>query len=484
LFTFSRDATKKARASVANKTNNTETRAITNTNQPFFSALFLRFYSAESKFRLVREMEQQPFFRDLSGGRTSEIGIPTHDVAEASRVAAQEQMQRESALYGRPRLPKPELPPIKAPILSEDFRERIAQLDEEIYERGLTVDKELLLSLGKERFEQLLAADRKISRSTLGSNVDVTQFSSVQAALHAYEASSVPRRTTREQVAGAGKERDAVRLIKNFDDLWKFTGERREVINDIFTCRDLFENVCFAQSMLEQLSKDGKLRSRFFCGSSNKRKIELFDAWQSVLRGSLMSVKLVQPLFSLMSWLSEEKAEPPSAIDLAREFNNVRSPSKEQMQLAQALLDGFVLDYDGWALWQFVGRRTRTVQEQARLSAFRTQLARRYLRVSDFHAEMRAAFFKDVGFGAESHHEFDALRHRMFLGRTIERLADTASAVIALAIKETHSSPVARFQDSLLIEGKPPKQRAQISAQLAAAFPRSAFELEFADVQS
>jgi hypothetical protein len=30
---------KKARASVANKTNNTETRAITNTDQSFFSAL-------------------------------------------------------------------------------------------------------------------------------------------------------------------------------------------------------------------------------------------------------------------------------------------------------------------------------------------------------------------------------------------------------------------------------------------------------------
>jgi hypothetical protein len=122
--------------------------------------------------------------------------------------------------------------------------------------------------------------------------------------------------------------------------------------------------------------------------------------------------------------------------------------------------------------------------DQARLSAFRTQLARRYLRVSDFHAQVRAAFFKDVGFGAESHHEFDSVRHRVFLERTIEKLLDTAAAVLACALKETHSVLVSRFQGEVLVEGKVAKQRAQISARLAAAFPRSAFELEFAELQS
>ena len=42
--------------------------------------------------------------------------------------------------------------------------------------------------------------------------------------------------------------------------------ERQEVIDDIYTFRDLFESLLFGQSMLEGLAKDGRLRSHFFTG--------------------------------------------------------------------------------------------------------------------------------------------------------------------------------------------------------------------------
>jgi hypothetical protein len=427
--------------------------------------------------------DQQPFFRDLSGAASSELGIPAHDVGEASRIATAEEMDRIRAL-GRPRLPKPELPPIKAPILSEDFTERIAQLDEEIYERGLTVDKELLVSLGKERFEQLLAADRKIPRSTLGSNVDVTQFSSVQSALHAFEASSVPRRTTREQVAASGKERDQVRRIASFDDLWKFTSERREVIDDIFACRDLFESLVFAQSMLERLSKDGRLRSRFFCGGKGRR-VELLRDWFSVLQGSLVSVTLKQPRWHLMSWLANEKSPSPSLLDLARDFFSVRTASKAQLQIAEAVVDGFLRDLHEWLLWDFVGRRTRQSIDVERLASWRRDLRKRFRAISNFHDEVRATFFKDVGYGLESHREFDGAKHRLFFERTIGRLLATAGGVMAVATKETcNGALIARFEDSLLIEGEPPKQRAALSAELAKVFIGANFQIEFEGAKS
>ena len=99
---------------------------------------------------------------------------------------------------------------------------------------------------------------------------------------------------------------------------------------------------------------------------------------------------------------------------LAGDFFNVRSPSKAQVQLAQAVIDGFLLGYDGWVLWEYFGRRTRTMMDESRLSGWRTELARRYLHVTDLHAEIRAAFYRDVGFGYDAHREFEADWYRRF----------------------------------------------------------------------
>jgi hypothetical protein len=123
------------------------------------------------------------------------------------------------------------------------------------------------------------------------------------------------------------------------------------------------------------------------------------------------------------------------------------------------------------------------VQDQGRLSAWRAQLARRYLAITDFHACLRAAFFKDVGYGFESHRELDAKAYRAFLDQLTQSLLDQAAAVCALAIEASFSgSVIARFQRQFLCEGKP-EQRAEIAAHLAAAFPGSNCQLEISEVQ-
>jgi hypothetical protein len=416
--------------------------------------------------------EAEPYFHSLAPPKPK-----LHDEAAASREASREEMAYLRAL-GRPRVAQPELPHIKASVLPKDFPEGVRALDEEIYSRGIAIDTDKLVELGKKRFAELLAADRKVPRSTIGAGIDTTRFSSVQTALNAFEASSVPKRKTSEVLSGLGKERDAVRKITGFDDLWKVTHERQEVITDIYAFRDLFASLVFGQSMLEKLSSDGRVRSRFFC-CGKRRKVELFKQWVGVLQGSLTSVTLVQPLWHVVSWLSEEKTKPLSPIDLARDFFNLRSPSKEHVQLADAVLEGFLLDYTGWPLWEFVGRRTRTLPEVERLSVWRTALAQRYLGITSFQAEVRAAFFKDVGYSYDSHREFESAGHRYFVERTIQKLLAQLAAVLALATEASFpGTVVARFQGQVLCEGKP-KQRAEITAHLAAAFPGATFPIAF-----
>jgi hypothetical protein len=429
-------------------------------------------------------MSEQPYFRTdyyrpPHGTTVITPDQEQHDAAAASREATKEEMAYQRAL-GRPRVARPELPPIKAPVLPEDFAQRVADLDEAIYARGVPVNADKVVSLGRKRFAALLEADRK-ARS--GQRIaDLTSFASVQRGLHSFEASSVPRRTIIEQVAGTGKEREAVRQIRSFEDLWKATAqEREETVTDIYAFHDLFESLVFGHSMLECLSSDGRLRGRFFCAGKGA-KIGYFDEWRSVLEGSFTSVKLVQPLFGLMAWLSDERTEPPDPVALAREFLGVRAPSNAQVKLMEALMSGFLLEYRDWALWEYVGRQTRAIPDMSRLSAWRAQLAKRHLGITSFQAEISAAFFKDVGFGGGYHRQFEPARHRAFLDRTVQELLDCLTVVFALAIEAAFSgSAIARFQGQVLCAGKA-KRRAEISAHLAAAFPASTFPIVFEEV--
>jgi hypothetical protein len=424
-------------------------------------------------------MTEQPFFRSLTGEISNFISPEEERAAAAGarREAAREQMAFDRAL-GRPRLPKLELPQVKTPEL------RVADLGDAIFKRGVAVDAEKLVARGKELFAELLVVDRKAPRGVVGAGMDLTHFESVQRALHAFESPVVPRRTAREQTTGTGKEREKIRAIAGFEDLWKFTSERQETIDAIYAFRDAFESLILGQSILEKLSPDGRLRSRFLCGGRGA-KVDLFHDWLGVLEGSFTSVKLVDPLFALMAWMSNEKSPTPSLDDLAGDFFNARSPTSQQVRLAESVLDAYLLGYrDDWQLWQYVGRRTRTATDQGRLSSWRKALAAHFPRITGWHDEVRAFFFKDVGYAWDSHREFDAAEHRAFIDRIIQERLDALSAQLALAVETAFpASVIARFQGSVLCEGKPPEKRAELSGRLAAAFPHSTFQLEFEEVR-
>jgi hypothetical protein len=427
--------------------------------------------------------EPQPFLRDLSGGGFSEVAS-RHDIAEASAIAAREEMARDQALYGAPRRPRTELPPIKAASLPQDYADRLARLDEKISREGVLIDADRFVSLGRERFQELLALDRKAR--TWQRITDLTRFEAVQRSLDAFEAPEIARRTTAEQVAQSGKERDEVRKITGFDDLWKATGERRETLDDIYAFHDLFNCLCFGHSMLEALSLGGRAHSPLFRGGSGE-KVDLFRQWLTALQGKHVTVVLVQPLWSIVAWLANEKTAFVSPTDLARDFFNVRAPSEAQLKLAQAVLDGFLLDHRDWQLWQYVGRVTRTSQTVERLSGWRAQLAKRFPAISAFYTALRSAHHRNVGFGPEAHRELDAARWRGFVDGTIERLSRQAPELLALGLESTHpGSVIARFQGAVLVEGKHKlkDKQIQIGLPLAKAFPAATFPLEFEEVHS
>jgi len=432
----------------------------------------------------------EPYFRPFgppSAFSSAEAAQAAATEAEETRAAASREASARDMAYvaalGGHTVTRFALPPVKAPVLPQDFAQRLAGLDEAIYKRGIAVDADKLLALGKERFERLLELDRKARSNTavIGTRTDLTDFASVQFALSAFESATVPARTTIEQLNGSGKDREQARKITGFADLWKDTRERQETIADIYSFRDLFESLVFGQSMLDNLGDDGRLHSRFFCGGKG-RKLEYLHHWLGVLHNPLVSVTLVQPLWHLLMWLTGEKASPPSRIDLARDFFTVRSPTLPQIRLADAVLDGFLLGYTEWALWEYVGRQTRTMPDAVRLGTWRKALAARYPRVSGFQHEVRTSFYRDVGYGHESHREFDASGHRSFIDRTVHVLLRQVSAVLALALETAFpNSVVARFEGQVLCHGKP-KLRAAITAHLAAAFPGSTFQVEFTEV--
>ena len=206
-----------------------------------------------------------------------------------------------------------------------------------------------------------------------------------------------------------------MRRIAGFQDLWKCTSERREVIDDIYAFHDLFQSLCFGQSLLERVSKDGRLRNHFFTGGTGPN-VGYFNDWLPVVQGSLTNVKLDRPLSVLICWLAGEKAMP-LPVDLARDFYNVRSPTGEQVRLVQATVDGYLLDRRDFQLWEFVGRVTRALTDQSRLSSWRSALAARYPRITGFHDEVRAMFYVERGYGWDSHKVFEADRYRVFLER-------------------------------------------------------------------
>ena len=52
-----------------------------------------------------------------------------------------------------------------------------------------------------------------------------------------------------EQLARSGEQREQARKISGFDDLWKNTAERREVIDGVYAFHDAFASLMLGQSM-------------------------------------------------------------------------------------------------------------------------------------------------------------------------------------------------------------------------------------------
>jgi hypothetical protein len=132
--------------------------------------------------------------------------------------------------------------------LSDDHAARVEKLDQQIHERGVPVSRDGLLSLGKARFNELLAADR-VARSerVIAPRCDLTGWASV---FYAFAQSGlldqipVPARSMAEQYSGAGADRDLARKVEGFADLWKFFGSEPRAIRAIYAFRALFEACC------------------------------------------------------------------------------------------------------------------------------------------------------------------------------------------------------------------------------------------------
>jgi hypothetical protein len=416
--------------------------------------------------------------------------ITVHDqgmLQEASREAAQREMAYLAALSGRPRIAAPPLPSLKEPQLPDDFKARLEALDDEIYERGIAVSRERLLSVGKERFQELLVLDRaaRFLQRVIGTATDLTSWPSVWSAFASVNALVTPikPRTDSERLTGAGKERETATRIDGFSDLWKANQEPASV-RAVYAFHDAFVSLMFGQSMLELIGSDGRMHAEVCCGGRGV-KVRCFNDWLSALNGSHFQVTLERPLWYLVAWLANETAPFPNRVDLARQWFNVRSPSHSQIKLAQAVVEGFLLGYSEWGLGDYVGSLTRQLLGQEQLETWRTELSRRYPAIQAFSSELRAAFYRNVSIDGYSSLALDGQAYRVFVNRSVRNLRDQLSGVLALAIDETQPKAcVARFHDSALVEAKQLKAKLseRISANLAAAFPGSTFDVNIKEV--
>ena len=407
-------------------------------------------------------------------------------VAAASSEAAQRDMQMMHDL-NRGYSMKPSPPQLREPRLHDDHAQRVADLKRKIYERGVAIDRDKLVSLGKKRFDELLAADR-VARTEriIGTRCDLTSFAGVFYAFAqagALQHLTVKEPTMHEQLSGVSTQLDEARQVESFRDLFKFFASEPRAVRAIYAFNDRFESLVFAQSLFTWIDDDDRVHHKFFCGASAD-KVRLFEAWLRALKGAHYRVKITNALAALVFWLARETGEPPpEARDLAKDFFQVRAPSIEQIKFAAALFDGFLLNHKDWNLWQHVGRATRSVPDQMLLQSSLDQLRERFSKVAAFHQQLGASFFRPV----TDHGEFEPTRHRQFVNATLDELRDCVSALVALTVEENSPSDaacvVARFRDSILCSGKAKAQIVErIDERLSSAFQSSAFKIEIEEV--
>ena len=408
---------------------------------------------------------------------TAEPGDPEQhgrNVAAASREAFEREMAMLRAMNESAGKPEPQT--LRKPKLPDDFAAHVAALGRKIYERGVVIDRGRFLSLGRERFAELLAADREArTERVIGSRIDLSQFSSVLFAfVHGGAQLPVPYATMAQQYAGADVELDRARATEGFADLWKFYGSEPRAVRSVYVFRDLFESLAFGQSMLPWMEADGRAYQEFFIRGSGD-KANYFEAWLPALKGAHYRVKITNALPAIVFWLAGETNVPPNPVDLARDWAGVRLPTQEQICFAQAVLQGWLLGLKDWQLWNFVGRMTRKPPDRVLLESRREELQHAFPRIGVFHHQLGSLFYRPV----TDHREFEGGKHRMFIDTAVGNLSNVVSAVVGLTIESASKGALlARFDDWLLLEGKPPKfLQSRIESDLATVFPGARFEI-------
>ena len=426
--------------------------------------------------------------------RDADQGISRGQMSDALATASREQAELEAsyrrAMNGPPRHSIQQEPPrLRAPELAEDFVQQVTALDEKIFDRGVGFSRERLDSLGREQFQKLLAFDHeaRTEQRAIDTGVDLSSWTSVQRrvlAVHNLLAQvPVPRRKISEEYAGINSETDEVRGVAGFNDLWKAAGAEPRAIRAIHVFRACFESLAFGHSLLERISADGRLRSRFFCGGAGSRSA-VFADWLSALEGKHWRVTLNNSLQSVVCWLADETSLPDT-LALARDWTALRCPNEKQIATTQAVLDGFFLNYKDWHFWQYVGRRTRTLPDRYAIKVWREQLHKQFPKVAAFHRDLEAGFYKPTG----NHYRFDSQAHRSFVDQTLSDLQNCVSGAMALTVTENSSAAiVARFSDWLLFEPKKAKPNGSlaknIETKLATVFPNAKFQVQLTEVNN
>jgi hypothetical protein len=317
------------------------------------------------------------------------VGTSTANLSGASAEAGEREMALNQAMAGGGRTSALELPTLRAPKLAKDFQARLDELDEAIHQRGVAVDRDKLLELGKEQFTRLLSLDRaarELQRITRPST-DLGVWSSVQFSFQQAGAwiTSVPRRRTAEVNSGSGLDREEAGRLGSFGDLWKISGSQ-PTVSAIYQFHDQLISLIFGQSLLERLNDDGRARSYSFANGS-ETKAALFRQWLAVLDHPHFTVKLTDPLWHIVSFWAGERT--PAPTDLAQVFLGVRAPSASQLLLCEAMWGGFLLGHSGWSLWDYVGRHARQAVDVKLLEQWRQALGARFPAVAGFHAGLR-----------------------------------------------------------------------------------------------
>jgi hypothetical protein len=391
---------------------------------------------------------------------------------EVAIAASREEASREAAMLralNEPQFRIHKVEPqsiLRRPNLPADFAAQVSTLDEKIFHKGIDADRKRVLSLGKNRFQQLLEADREARQEqrVIGGDTDLTDWGSVFMALchcGAIEAVPVPKRRTHEQLHGINQELDDVRQLSGFVDLFKVFNTEPRAVRAIYAFIDLFGSLVFGQSLLQRISDDGRVRSRFLCGGSGERSRFLQD-WLSIPH----VITLEKQSRAVLFWLMHVSGPSPDLHELAREFYRVRCPLNEQLSFITALFEGFLRGHEGWSLWQHVGRHTRRPPDQFVVNRWHEELKRRFPAVRQFHHDLANCFMRQHG----SHYQLDGKGYRNFVDHTVEALRNTMSAVVALAVEEQSPGIIlARFQNASSLEHEP-KSPVKIADKLNAVF--------------